>query len=205
VPCVAKGYEDAVALEQHARCIAYLNLPETVCGFKVKNITPLLHASLISHKTPFLLGGSFSHSHVAQFICLLSVNIVSDESIDLTLAEVSKIPLEQCSSEIDNFINLTFMDAPKGGKASKSIASATAWMVYRFRGEPFRMERQEILNTPYRILYQEMRCWEKEEGANIRNESDKLMGNWLQRLQDALDSGKITQEQLDEFNARNRE
>lgn len=107
-------------------------------------------------------------------------------------------------AEIQEFVNLTFMDAPAGGKEEKPIASNIAWLVYRFRHDPWRMSELETSNTPLRKLYQELRCFERENDKNPANKSDIKKSDWLGEVNLALKEGRITQKQLDDWNEKNR-
>lgn len=204
--CVVQGYAEAVANEQAARVTAYLDKPEIVCGEPLRNITPHLLAILLDIETPFYCGGNYGYPHVAQFLCALHVEELDASPINVLrmTRSATRFLLEDCAAQISAFITLTFMDSPKGGGNDKPIASSIAWLRYRFRCEPFRMKPSETMRTPLRQLYQELRCWERDNGEDVRNPSDRLTSSWLTQVQDALKRGEITQSDLDEFNAKCR-
>lgn len=173
----------------------------------MRNITPQLLAVLISIKSPFYVGGEYTYPHVAQFLCALHAEDLEPdaENIRRMLQSASRFTLSECARQIKDFIDLTFLDAPKSsGTPEKPIASEIAWLRYRFRGKPFEMEFDEIMETPLRILYQELRCWQKENGVHVSNPSDKLSRSWLEQVQHYLSTGELTQADLDEFNERMR-
>ena len=203
MPCVIPGYEEAVEEEQKARIRAYLNQPEIVCGEPLRNVTPHLLAVLIDIRSPFYCGGSYGYSHVAQFLCALHTEVVPDDHGRRRMLEAAcRMPIEQCAEEIDAFLKVTFLDSPCGGSSEVPIASPIAWLVYRFRSEPFRMTVEEIMNRPLRILYQELRCWNKENGVTVRNRSDLKKSAWLEEINRLTASGELTEQDLAEANER---
>lgn len=99
-------------------------------------------------------------------------------------------------AEIQAFVDLTFMDAPAGGKEEKPIASNISQLIYRFRHDPWGMKERETSNTPLRKLYQELRCFERENEKNPANKSDIKKSTWLSNLnewvaQDPVKHGMI--------------
>lgn len=205
--CVVQGYEAEVEQEQIARNLVYLDQPEIVLGETICNITPHFLAVLSAIKTPFYCGGPFDHKHVAQFLWSLHRDYSPNDKRTPRgiLARVLGIPLEQCRNEIAAFMDLTFMDMPRGGKEEKPIASGIAWLIYRFRHKPWEMCEEETKHTPLRKLYQELRCFERENEQVVANKSDQKKATWLQALNEALRTGAITQAQLDEWNVKCRE
>lgn len=205
--CVIAGYESEVEQEQLKRNLVYLDQFEIVCGEPIRNITPRLQAILNSIRSPLLCGGAITRPVIAQFIWALH----SDYSQRAwwkrrqLRKRLERIPLEDCMRDIGAFIELTFMDAPTGGREEKPIASSIAWMVYRFRHKPWCMSEHETSNTPLRKLYQELRCWERENQSVPANRSDILKTDWLNRLNAWIAEDPVNnQRQLDEWNARNR-
>lgn len=201
--CCIQGYEQAVEAEQQARNVIYLDQPEIVLGQELRNITPHLLAVLTVIKSPFYLGGAFDHRHVAQFLWSMHVNYSPhDKRGRAYMADVaSHFSLDQCREEIGAFIDLTFMDMPTGGKPEKPIASNIAWLIFRFRHDPWRMKEPEIIHTPLRKLYQELRCWMREQDQDVPNKSDMHKATWIEQINEAMRTGVITQEQLDKKNA----
>lgn len=186
--CVVEGYEDAVEQEQLARNLVYLNQCETVCGEPIRSITPYSLAVLSAIRTPFLSGGDITPSVVAQFIWALHCDYSATSwwKRRQLRKRLAKLTLEQCALEIFAFIDLTFMDRPQGGKEEKPIASSIAWLVYRFRHEPWGLKERETSHTPLRKLYQELRCWERENAEVPANKSDIKKAEWVGDLNDWL-------------------
>lgn len=201
--CVVQGYDAALAQEQYARNVAYLDQPVIVCGEPLRNITPHLLTVLTVMRTPFYVGGNYTRVHVAQFLwaCHVDYSPRSWWRRRGVIRRASRLDLQQAGDDIAAFMDLTFMDAPKGGKSEKPIASDTAWLVYRFRNPPWNQSEKVTIHTPFRKLYQELRCYQKEHGEIVVNDSDKLKSSWLEKLQDAVDKGEIQQGDLDAYNA----
>lgn len=208
--CAAKGYDEALAQEQYARNVAYLGLPEYVCGEPLNNVTPWLLDKLTVANSPFIVGGKVTWEKVAEFLWALHVDWRKPAWYRFGMRRSKKrlalkcagMNLEYAMEEIQRFLTLTDMDAPRGGKAERPIASNTAWLVYRFRNEPWRMTQEQTLHTPLRLLYQELRCWTREHTEEtITNPSNVKIQEWQEGINRALAEGKITQEHLDEYNA----
>lgn len=207
MPCAIQGYEAEVEQEQLKRNLVYLDQFEIVCGEPIRNITPRLQAILNAMRTPLLNGGAIAPAIVAQFIWALHRDYEPGAwwKRRQLRNRLSRIPLEDCVHEIEAFMDLTFMDAPVGGREEKPIASSIAWLVYRFRHDPWRMSEYETSNTPLRKLYQELRCWERENEKTPANRSDILKTDWLNRLNAWVQEDPVNnQRELDEWNARTR-
>lgn len=207
MPCVVQGYESEVEQEQLKRNLVYLDQFEIVCGEPIRNITPRSQALLSAMRTPFLAGGAITPAIVAQFLWALHRDYAPSAwwKRRQLRKRLSRIPLDECASQIQAFIDLTFMDAPTGGKEEKPIASSIAWLVYRFRHDPWRMSEQETANTPLRKLYQELRCWERENERIPANRSDLLKADWLGKLNAWLAEDPVANQKiLDEWNATQR-
>lgn len=206
--CVVKGYDERIAQEQIARNVAYLDQPEMVCGEPLRNITPHMHTVLSVMRTPFIHGGNFNRAHVAQFLwaCHVDYSPRSWWRRRTMTKRTSRLSLEVCYEDIAKFLDLTFMDAPRGtSKGEKPIASDTAWLVYRFRNPPWNQSEQVTLHAPFRKLYQELRCWQKENGETIVNPSDAMKSEWLEKLQTEVNEGRLDQSDLDAWNQAFRE
>lgn len=205
--CVVQGYEDEVAQEQLARNLVYLDCPETVLGEPVRNITPHLLAVMTAIQSPFITGGNIRYPNIAQFIWALHRDYSPHSwwKRYLLTKRLNAFSLDESVRGINAFLDLTFMDAPRGGKDEKPIAANVAWLIYRFRQEPWRMTEEQTKHTPLRKLYQELRCFERENGEIPQNKSDKKIADWLQRIQKWIDEDpQEHQKELDAWNARHR-
>lgn len=199
------GFEQALERERSERNLAYLNPVEIVCGHRVRQVTPLLLCKLLEARSPFMCGGSYGYPHVVQFLCILGESQLTTETAFLEeqrrlFAALVSIPLHECEKQISEFLGVTFRDQPSGKKDGAPIASSVAWLEYRMTGEPWKWTREQTLNTPLRIIYQQIRCWQKEQGESVVNNlSHKAKAEWLKQLQAAIDSGEITPENVAAF------
>lgn len=203
--CVVAGYDAEVEQEQLARNLVYLDQCETVCGEPIRNITPRLLAILSAMRTPFLHSGDITPSVVAQFIWALHRDYSATAwwKRSQLRKRLAKLPLEQCAIEIFAFLELTFMDRPQGGKEEKPIASSIAWLIYRFRHKPWELKEHETSDTPLRKLYQELRCWERENEKTPANKSDIKKATWLGDVNEWLkEDPEGNQKILDAVNAQ---
>lgn len=208
--CVARGYDEALEREQFARSAAYLDLPEMVLGEPLKNITPHLLGVLTVSKSPFYIGRAFNYTHVAQFLWALHRDYRPGGfrawwQRQRLRRKVRTIPLRDCGDAIAAYMDLQFMDAPKGGKAQRPIASAVAELVFRFRYEPWHQKESETIHIPIRRLYQEMKLWMREHDQTVTNKSDGKIAEWQARVNAWLaEDPENNQRELDEWNAKHR-
>lgn len=187
-------YEKAQAVERFHRNCIYLDLPETVCGEKIRNITPRLLARLTAAQSSWIVGGDrFSLEAVFSFIWALHVDYCPQprsrfkavftrdkrRTAKQVLKSLSQSKLEGCVAEIDEFIGLTFQDSLADGSDEKPIAAGVSWLIYSFFEEPFNFPENKTLDTPLRELYQLLRCRRKSKGGSVMNPSDKLRGDFL--------------------------
>ena len=214
-------YQHAQSVEQFHRNCIYLDIPETVCGESVRNITPRLLARLTAVKSPWIVGGDrFSIDAVFTFIWALHVDYVahprsrfiawlkSDKrrTAKQVLKSLYQRDLEECVSEIDSFVSLTYQDSLSDGEVEKPIAAGVAWLVYSFFEEPFNFDEDKTLDTPLRELYQLLRCRRKSKGGSVMNPSDKLRGDFIGMVDawvkgDESDSNEQRRERLRELRA----
>ncbi len=181
-------YAERQAVEQFHRNCIYLDIPETLCGESVNNITPRLLARLTAAKSPWVVGyGELSIEEVFKFVWALHVDYSpSNKRLGRkVLKSLKSLPLDQCYSKIEEFLKLTWQDALGGGsgKPEKPVASEVAWMIFQFREEPFHFDEEKTLDTPFRKLYQELRCRRKSKGGDVSNPSDRLRGDWTVEVQ----------------------
>lgn len=183
----APGYLEAVAKERELRTVIYLGLPEVVCGEWINNITPRLFVILTALKSPFIYDQPGDKDEVAQFLWTLHTEYTHDpfkrDKPRKSLCDrLAYLDIDNCNSEITEFMEATLLDAPDGPDRIP-VASAPAWLIYRFRRDPFRMSKEETMETPLRELYQELRCDDKYNGEVVKNKlSDGIRGAWLDSL-----------------------
>lgn len=185
------GYDDAVAREQYARNVAYLGQPEIVCGEPLRNLTPHLLGILTVARSPFIVGGPFDWRSVAQFLWALHVDFRKPRWYRFLTRSRKKRLAKKCAlmdmgearAEIGRYLELTDMDAPRGGKPERPIASNTAWICYRFQNEPWKTPRDVTKHIPFRILYQELRCWTREHTEEtITSPSQVYVQTWQEKV-----------------------
>lgn len=201
------GFDEATAKEREARNSVYLGLPQKLCGFSVRDITPRILCFLTQAKSPFVYGGAFDPADATPFVQFISFVAITDAP-EKTFEEIGAAALladlDAWCAEIDEFVALTFLDAPTGGKSDDApIASAIAWLEYRMAGEPFRWDSERTLDTALRRLYQLIRCWQKEQGDVVVNAlSGKCESDWLDTVNGGLKDGGITPAMIEEMQAR---
>lgn len=220
---IQEQHAAAVAREQRLRNIAFLRLPVTVCGEELHDITPHSLAVLTVARSPFICGGAITHSAVLVFLWALNVRYASCGfrawSYRRKLArKIYRMNLAYAAGEIERFVADTFMDAPCGtGKPELPVASDTAWMVYRFETGAWRRPAEVTMHTPFRILYQELKCYLREHTEQpIISPSNKFiatMGDVINECRRRYDAGErepfeingrmetpFSQERLNEWN-----
>lgn len=226
--CCVQGYESAIEAEQIARNVAYLGQPEYVCGEPLNNLTPHLFGVLTVARSPFVCGGPITPATVAQFLWACHRDYAPPAWHRFTSRRLRKrisvkcstLDLAEAHSEITAFLDLTFMDAPKSGKLERPVASNTAWLNFRFRHEPWKFSEEKTMHAPFRILYQELRCWTKENTEEtLTNQSDRKIQDWqeeVNRQRNLWDNGDaeqgilphmagLTAERLEAWNKEQRE
>lgn len=205
------GFDEALAQERRERNVPYLSdfYENDLCGTRVRNLTPILYVRLVESRTPFIAGGDAGLEHVAQFVYIASGLEISDsterqKSIREIATRAGEIGLEDCFAQIDEYVDVTFRDSPEEGGGSSPIASSCAWMEYRFACDPWRWDRDRTLNMPIRILYQQIRCQEKEHGEAVANKlSRAAYKGFIEALQAGINDGSITQSDLDKIREAN--
>ncbi len=208
MPSCVQGYDEELERERIARNIVYLDGPVIVCGEPLRNLTPHLLVTLTVARSPFLVGGHPALAHVAQFLWACHANYAARSwwKRRRLIKLISRFDLSDAVNDIHEFLDLTFMDTPSSiGKSEKPIASDVAWLIYRFRNPPWNQAEAVTMHTPFRKLYQELRCWQKENGAQVNNRSDIKKSTWLQQLNEAVGRGEISQADVDGWNRAWRE
>lgn len=196
------GLDEALAQESRERNLAYLSEGFSICGVSVPQITPITLCKLIESRSPFIYGTEPTREHCGQFVYLVrnlapQSDFEKKQAIAKIHADFGKHSLAEIVTEIFEFVDITLRDQGGSSKGSTPIASNLAWWEYRFSGKPWQWKRNETLNTPLRILFQQLRCQEKEHGeAVVNNLSHKVKGDFLKEMQRHIDEGGITHEQI---------
>lgn len=206
------GFGEALSQEQKERNLPYLSrfFEKEVAGHQVPNLTPLLYTLLVERGSPFVVGGTVELGHIAEFVYVVKGLEIEDQierkKIIFEIGEiVGKTGFDQSCSQIDFYLDVTFRDSGDGKSSGSPIASSCAWMEYRFASDPWRWDRERTLNMPLRILYQQLRCQDKEQGGTVVNKlSREVYAAFLKNIQKGLRDGSITQEDLNKINEINR-
>ncbi len=188
------GYEAELSREQYLRDEAFVGGSDLLCGISVYQITPYLLAKLRCIRSPFVCGGVYTEIDTIRFLWVISKIGMGvekghpehkerlDAMTDLLLTKYGQHFLD-AEKEIDEFIKVTFMDGPRGGVEAVPYVTGTAWMIYVMSKEPFRWTKDQTIHTPYRELYQYVRCKRLDEGGILFNEfSDTIKADWLAEI-----------------------
>lgn len=178
-------YRHAVREEARLREEAYLETPYFVCGVEISQITPRILTRLFAMETPFLGGSgvSASEAEIGRFLWACSPEFTLDKGArHVFLQSIISIDWTQAYVEINEFVRVTFMDAPRGHKASIAYVSGVAWLEYMFLQKPFCWDwNTKTADTPVRRLYQLLRCDALTNGATVLVNplSDAIKQEWV--------------------------
>ena len=199
------GLSEALAQEAHERNLAYISEGFSICSVSVPQITPITLCKLIEARSPFIYGTEATREHCAQFAYLVR-NLVPQSDFEKTKAigdihlEFGVSALSEIIADIYEFIDITLRDQGSSSNSSSPVASNLAWWEYRFAGKPWKWSRKKTLNTPLRILFQQLRCQEKEHGESVVNNlSHKVKSDFLKEMQRHIDEGSITTQQISDL------
>jgi hypothetical protein len=205
------GLDDALEQERHERDLPYISrfYEKSIAGESVLNVTPLSFVKLVESRNPFLCGGEIAWGHVAQFVYILNDTVIEDRNdrqrhIRAISTRICEHELIDAIASADEFFDVTFRDSPKGAAGSSPVASSCAWYEYRFANAPWNWDRDRTLNMPLRILYQQLRCQEKDNGNHPLNVlSAKAKEDWNKQIREGLKDGSITPKMLEKITAMN--
>lgn len=209
---VTPGYAEAVANERLVRDAAFLCRVETVAGFDLRPMTLRHYLVLRLAGSPCLAKtGDVEPWQAAAFLWLLSPEWTPGArararfmrrcrpfaqpglplfSTQRAIArwgrqsKAAKARLAEVVKGIREFVEETMLDRPSGGKGGygPSYYSDVCfwWGTLGRNGYP--MSREEILETPLKILFQSLREITESKGGHVVNKSDGLKAEHLQRL-----------------------
>lgn len=184
------GLDEAIAKERELRNEIYLNAPRNICGVLCNQITPQLHARLCAVKSPFLGGGNPTKRDVLSFLWLCSTEFDADsDKAEEFFLKSFEIDLVKACSEIDVFIEHTYMDCATSGKKSKPYYSMNASIEYAMASEPFRWDYDTRTQfVPLRRIFQLMNVRHKHSGGTIDNPiSDSVTQEYLRAINEDED------------------
>lgn len=193
-------YLAALDLERRFREEPYLGAPHYICGFPLKEITPRLIAVLFHIQTPFFGNGEVTDEDILRFLWACHVDnpmrkeepkvirrflrkpIIVTTSKQRFMEAAEEIDFDEAEESIWEFLKATFMDAPDGPQTRPYVCSVAA-MQYAMGGKPFNWPTSYTLDQPLRIIYQLMRCRQREHGMILTNSlSDAVLNDALEEM-----------------------
>ena len=178
------GYSEAIRKENESRDLAFLNLPQSVCGIDIGPFTLRKYILLEGIGNPFVCGGNILPAHVAQFLWILSPGWVAGNGSerDTFTRKVSLIKYSRAVKEIMELCEVTFQDSPsyRGAGFSVRIVSGAASYVDILASE-YGWSENTVLDMPIARLFQYVRLIQKRHDPKrtFINPSDKVRGKWL--------------------------
>lgn len=175
------GYAEAENSERRDRSIAFIGLPERICGIACRPLTPFLLEYLRANGNPFICGGTISEAAILQFIWFVSADFKPEkENQDAFLASVEDLDLSNAPQEIEDYLERAFLDSSNGGPDSKQYYALAAYLVFSMAKEPYRWPMEKTMETSLAVLFQLIKCKERAEGVTVVNiRSDKVASDWL--------------------------
>lgn len=186
------SFDEAVAQEAWERAGAYVDAPSLVCGYPIRQATPLDWARLGYARNPFAVGGVPTYPACAQFIFLLRADIETTErkarkKMSQITRDLASFSLAEACNQIEEYLAITFRDSTGGSGGGAPIAISTAWMEYRMKVS-FRWDSERTLSTSMRRIFGLVRCWQKEQGDIVINKlSHGVMDERLRARQREID------------------
>lgn len=185
-------FEEAVKRDSDVRDAAFLELTTNICGIEIRQMTPRDFLILDGIGSPLLYGLKewATLENVADFLWLMSASYRSGKWPAFWFARrCRKVNFGEATEGIMRYVEDTFQDAP-GGKLERSnpFASPVAHWVHRFATE-YGWPWREIIHTPFKILFQQMKCirFEADAKAEVRSRRIlKLAGERLRLKQQRL-------------------
>jgi hypothetical protein len=179
--------KDALELESAYPLEAWLNLPESICGIEIKQITPKILLHLHGIDSPLFGIGEVRFDDVLAFLWICSPSFCYDAKVrDEFLKQAKKINPFDAVLEIQTFLEKTFIDADydtrQNGK--KSNATFIAYLCDNLARE-YSFSIEQTMQTPMRQIYQLLsviseRCaaTNGEEYVKIR-QSEKMINEFI--------------------------
>lgn len=154
IPGAKEALAQAREEEESRRELAFTDLPETICGLDVKQLTPNHLRLLFAAKTPFLCGGHRTPEAIAQFLWIVSEEF-SNSDLDRTafIQLIADMPVDW-ETGIDDYLDRVFMDSPTASGSRKApIVSLSASLVHEL-ASAYGWTPEQTLNQPLARLYQ---------------------------------------------------
>jgi len=172
------GLAEAIEKEQHARDTAFLELPESVCGFDLKPLTLRHILTLGSIGSPFMRGGHPMPHDVGAFMCV--VGGWQGFNRWRKLRKLGRVTFRDAIEQVDAFVKESFQDSPSGSEVeSVSYYSFAASLVDLF-GHEYGWAERNILDAPVKRLFQYVKAISRRNGEKILfNPSDRVRREWM--------------------------
>jgi hypothetical protein len=190
-------FEQARRNEEARREEAFLEVPLTVCGESVRQMTARDLLILNGIESPFVCGGEVDPLDIVIFLWFLNAkNDQSDSWLNnrrkkMMMRRVAGLPFEATVSECRKYVSDCFQDAPDGGSSSDSkrpIGSAIIVPLIIRIAKETGWDKDQIIKTPLAQLFQFLK--------HIR--ADALGDSFCE----SVPSDAITGQFLAELNAR---
>jgi hypothetical protein len=178
------GLREAVDHERYVRELAYLELPESICGIDVAPLTlgHVLKLGVVGN--PFVVGGNLGLTDAAALLVALTGHTRGWRRW-IMLRRLGEYEFRQIAGEIIGFIEEAFQDAPasSGDLGGTSYFSSATSLVDLFARE-YGWSERDILAIPVKRLFQYIKAITRHHNpdAVMFNPSDKVRGQWLAQI-----------------------
>lgn len=178
-----KKWQEAVEMEQFIRDASYVSNTEFIGQIEVWSLTPKIFAKLSIMQNAFLTAGSvITGGDILDFLW----EVKKDKSMykdQFAKALMQGMDIEKVGKDIARYFEWSFQDMSMGGKSSGSVPkySTLASMVHAL-ASAYHWSEEDIINIPYRRLFQYMRVIAKSNGdkSYMRNKSDDIKDDMMQ-------------------------
>lgn len=193
------GLEEAIQKESLGRLGAYLDV-ERIGNIDVLPLTPRMALELEAAGSPFLVGGTPTPGDIAAFLWHVSVHRVrkpwwrtAQSWKDSFCRQIANQDTFFLAGRIAEYMQATSYDSPGSGDGGDSVPFAS-WVSAIVDAVACRYgwSEDEILDTPFRRIWQYCRRWTwRESGGKkvfINPLVCKARAEWLQQKQQELDA-----------------
>lgn len=187
-PFPVEEYRRAVEQENEARDIAFLDVPEVVCGKPVRAMTVQDVIMLDGLASPFVCGGeSLEPKDVVMFLWYLNPKRTGSRLAQWRFSfSCRNLKFIESVLEVQEFVARMFMDAPASGDQTERLSyySWAASLVDKFASE-YGWSDEKTLTTPLPRLFQLMKAMAKRNNPKTilrNNRSWKIRQQWLEEI-----------------------
>lgn len=185
------GYLEAVNRENESRDLAFLDVPESICGIDILQMTPRHLVMLDRSNNPFLFTPApvdpDLFPQLVVFLWALSPDYVMGEGAAKTkfVKSCRKLKFISTVQAVETYVKETFQDAPTREESNGYAPSYTSFVasLVDLLASEYGWSEAEIFNMPLKRIFQYLRRIEIRHGAKVMfNPSDKIKGDWLDRI-----------------------